>query len=113
VIGEHPETKAPVEIMDGPYGLYVKHGKTNATLPKEKKPEEVTMPEALALLAEKEASDPKAKRAAKGGKRSGGAKAKKAAAKPKVERPVGARTEAKLAARARKAAKSADKPKET
>jgi DNA topoisomerase-1 len=112
VIGEHPETKAPVEIMDGPYGLYVKHGKTNATLPKEKKPEEVTMPEALALLAEKEASDPKAKKAAKGKKKSGGAKTKRAP-KPKTEKPVGSRTEAKLAARARKAAKSADKSKET
>src|SRR5690606_37842303 len=65
VIGEHPETKAPVEIMDGPYGLYVKHEKTNATLPKEKKPEEVTMEEALKLLAEKEALDPKKAKKAK------------------------------------------------
>ncbi|MGZ3662419.1 MAG: type I DNA topoisomerase, partial [Bdellovibrionota bacterium] len=51
-IGEHPETKSPVEILEGPYGLYVKHEKTNATVPKDRKPEEVTMEEAVKLLAE-------------------------------------------------------------
>jgi DNA topoisomerase I len=119
VIGDHPETKAPVEIMDGPYGLYVKHGKTNATVPKEKKPEDLTMAEALALLSEKEVSTPaKApKKAAKGNAKGGKAKgAKKAAQKGKKaplpeedDKPVGSRTEAKLAARARAAAKSAEK----
>ena len=119
VIGDHPETKAPVEIMDGPYGLYVKHGKINATVPKEKKPEDLTMAEALVLLAEKEGSTPaKApKKAAKGKAKGGKAKgAKKAAKKGKKaplpeenDKPVGSRTEAKLAARARAAAKSAEK----
>ncbi len=55
-LGEHPTTKDPVEILEGPYGLYVKHGKINATIPKEKKAEEVTMDEAVKLLADKEAS---------------------------------------------------------
>jgi DNA topoisomerase-1 len=108
VVGEHPETKAPVEILDGPYGLYVKHGKTNATLPKERKPEDVTMDEALKLLAEKEGSQPakagKTKKAAKGSK---GGKAKKTV-KPKAEKPVGSRTEAKIAARARAAARASE-----
>lgn len=58
-VGEHPETKQPVEIFDGPYGMYIKHGKTNVTLPKEKKPEELTMEEAVKLIAEKEAVSPK------------------------------------------------------
>jgi DNA topoisomerase-1 len=64
-IGEHPETKSPVEILEGPYGLYVKHEKTNATVPKDKKPEDVTMDEAVKLLAEKELISPtkKAKKA--------------------------------------------------
>jgi DNA topoisomerase-1 len=105
VLGEHPETKAPVEIMDGPYGLYVKHGKTNATIPKERKPEEVTMDEAVKLLAEKEGGKParggRAK-AAKGARKSSGGKS----VKPKAEKPVGARTEAKLAARAKAAERS-------
>jgi DNA topoisomerase-1 len=99
VIGEHPETKAPVEIMDGPYGLYVKHEKTNATLPKEKKPEEVTMEEALKLLAEKEALDPKKAAKAKA-KAAPKTKAKKAPAKKKAE--AGDATEAKPAAKAAK-----------
>jgi DNA topoisomerase I len=74
-IGEHPETRSPVEILEGPYGLYVKHEKTNATVPKDRKPEEVTMDEAVRLLAEKEALNPK--KAARG--------AKKAKAEPKAK----------------------------
>jgi len=57
-LGEHPTTKEPVEILEGPYGLYVKHGKINATVPKEKKAEDLTMEEAVKLLADKEASAP-------------------------------------------------------
>lgn len=102
-MGEHPETKSPVEILEGPYGLYVKHEKTNATVPKEKKPEDLTMEEAVKLLAEKEALNPtkRGKAAAKSAKPKA-AKAKKAPA----EKPpaAGARTAAKLASRARKAA---------
>ena len=79
VVGEHPETKSPVELYDGPYGLYIKHEKTNATLPKEIKPEDLSMEQALKLLAEKEALNPrasktKAKKAEKPAKK---AKAKK------------------------------------
>lgn len=92
VIGEHPESKAPVEIMDGPYGLYVKHEKTNATLPKEKKPEDVTMEEALKLLAEKEALDPKK-----------AAKAKKAKAAPKAKAKGATKASPKKTAKAKKA----------
>jgi DNA topoisomerase-1 len=99
-LGEHPETKSPVEILEGPYGLYVKHQNTNATVPKDRKPEDVTMDEAVKLLAEKEALSP-AKRGA-GPKTKGGKKAAKGPKKPAAGRPVGARTEAKLAARARK-----------
>lgn len=120
-VGEHPDTKEPIELFDGPYGLYVKHGKINATVPKEKKPEELTLPEALQLLAEKEAqSGGGQKKVAKGSprsKKSGGAKSgssKSSASKSqgkveKAEKPVGSRTEAKLAARARAAAKAAAK----
>lgn len=57
-LGNHPATKEPVEILEGPYGLYIKHGKINATVPKEKKAEDVTMDEAVKLLAEKEALGP-------------------------------------------------------
>ncbi len=59
-LGEHPEKKGPVTVKDGRYGPYVNHGKINATLPKDKDPQSVTLDEALVLIAE---------RAAKGGKK--------------------------------------------
>ncbi len=70
-LGEHPEDKEPVEVYEGRYGPYVKHGKINATIPKEHDPMTVTLEEAVVWLAE---------RAAKGGgKSSRGRKAAKKA----------------------------------
>ena len=54
-LGEHPEDKKPVQIFEGRYGPYVKHGKTNATIPKERDPQDVTLDQALDLLKEKAA----------------------------------------------------------
>jgi DNA topoisomerase-3 len=55
VLGPHPRDKKPVELHAGRYGPYVKHGDINATLPDRDKADSVTLDEALALLAEKEA----------------------------------------------------------
>jgi DNA topoisomerase-1 len=63
-LGEHPTDGGPVNVMDGRYGAYVKFGKINATLPKDVKPEDVTMDMAVQLIAEKAA-----KSGAKKGKR--------------------------------------------
>lgn len=52
-LGAHPESGEPVDVMEGRYGPYVKHQKTNASLPKNTTPEEVTMEQALDLLAAK------------------------------------------------------------
>jgi len=60
-LGNHPVDGEPVRIMDGRYGPYVKHGKTNATLPKGKTAEEVTMDEAVALITAKAGTKPKPK----------------------------------------------------
>ncbi len=71
-LGEHPEG-GPIQVMPGRYGPYVKWGKVNATIPKETAPEDLTMEQALELIAAKAGK-------AKGGK---GA-AKKPAAKKKA-----------------------------
>ena len=51
-LGDHPDGGA-ITVRDGRYGPYVNWGKVNATLPKGKDPQAVTVEEALALIAEK------------------------------------------------------------
>ncbi|MDO8312366.1 MAG: DNA topoisomerase, partial [Sideroxyarcus sp.] len=84
-LGEHPDDKAPVEICSGRYGPYARHGKVNATLPKDVTPEAVTLEEALELIAAKAAKGGtgKAKTARKPAAKAKTTKAK-AAAKPKA-----------------------------
>ena len=57
-LGEHPTLTGPVKVLDGKYGPYVNHAKTNATLPKGTDPLALTMEEAVKLLAEREAKSP-------------------------------------------------------
>lgn len=59
VLGVHPETGDPIEVLEGRYGPYVNHQKTNATLPKDVTPESVTYEMALELLAAKAAAPKK------------------------------------------------------
>jgi DNA topoisomerase-1 len=100
IVGEHPADQAPIELYDGRYGMYVKHAGINATVPRDLKPEELTVDQAVSLLAE---------RAAKGGGKKP-ARARKAAA-PKIVAPAndagandaGAKTPAKRAAAKKKA----------
>ncbi len=49
-LGKHPQDETPIELFDGPYGPYVKCGKINASLPKEKKPEDLSLEEAVQLI---------------------------------------------------------------
>lgn len=65
-LGNHPETGDPIDVMEGRYGPYVKHQKTNASLPKGVDPNELTMDQALELLAAKAKSGGRKK---KGGRR--------------------------------------------
>jgi DNA topoisomerase-1 len=58
-LGEHPDGGGLVNVMDGRYGPYIKYAKINATIPKEKDPEKITMEEAVSLIAEKAAKGKK------------------------------------------------------
>ena len=101
-LGEHPDDKAPVEICSGRYGPYARHGKVNATLPKDMSPDKVTLEQALELIAAK---------AAKGGAGKGAKKPAAKAAKPKAAAKTAkaAATKAKTVT-AKKPATNAAKP---
>jgi DNA topoisomerase-1 len=62
-LGPHPETGLPLVICKGRYGPYVTDGKVNGTIGRDSDPEEITVADAVALLAAA------AERAAQGGGR--------------------------------------------
>ena len=88
-LGAHPSGEGRIEVFAGRYGPYVQHAKIRATLPKSMTPEELTLDEALGLLAEKAG-----KEAASGGKKTFTKKlsTKKPAAKKTVTKPVTTKT---------------------
>jgi len=98
-LGDHPEDGKPISIRKGRFGYYVKHGRVNATLPKDVDEKSVTLEEALALLAEK-ASKSKTKTGAK----KEPAETKKAAAKKST-------TKKKTTSKSKKTTKKAGKAK--
>ena len=97
-LGVHPVDGAPVKILSGRYGPYIKHGSTNANVPKGSEPADITLEEAVKLLAEREAKG--------GGKKPARGKA---AAKPKAltKNVVAKKPEAKKKAPAKKKAAKA------
>lgn len=110
-LGNHPDGGA-ITVREGRYGPYVNWGKVNATLPKGKDPQSVTVEEALAMITEKagKAPAPKAK-AAKTSKAKANAKtdadgaekpAKKPAAKPKAAAKTKTAAKPKAAAKTKK-----------
>ncbi|RZJ33190.1 MAG: DNA topoisomerase I, partial [Brevundimonas sp.] len=85
-LGEHPEDKAPVQVMAGRFGPYVKWGKVNATLPKGTAPEDMTLEAALPLLAERAAKAPAAKTKKAPAAKKAAAPKKAAAKKPAAKK---------------------------
>ncbi len=85
-LGKHPDTEEMVGLFDGRYGAYVKHQKTNATIPNTMNPDEITLEQALELITAKEAKPPRKKKAAKkkAAKKKAAKKTTKKAAKKKV-----------------------------
>ncbi len=62
-LGEHPADKKPVTLNKGRFGPYVRHGSVMASLSKKQSPDDLTLDEAVVLLAAKAAAGP-----AKGGR---------------------------------------------
>ncbi|TIM11024.1 MAG: type I DNA topoisomerase [Mesorhizobium sp.] len=95
-LGEHPAGGGKIVVRDGKYGPYVNFGKVNATLPKGKDPQSVTIEDAVTLIAEKEA------KGGNGGRkpfRKAAAPAKKPAAKkPAAKKPAAQKMAAKKVA---------------
>jgi DNA topoisomerase-1 len=112
-MGDHPDDKTTIEICSGRYGPYVRHGKINATLPKDITPEELTMAEALELIAAKAAKGDtgKSKPARKAKTDATKAEKPKAAAKPKTATTAKPKTAAKPKAATTVKPKAAAKPK--
>jgi DNA topoisomerase-1 len=110
ILGEHPEFGGPITLREGRFGPYVTHNKVNATIPTTSDPEDVTLDQAVALIAERIA-------------KTGGQPPKKKAAPKKAKSKAKTKTEAKAEedsgdakpapkkkkATAKKAAKKVDK----
>jgi DNA topoisomerase I len=106
-LGEHPGKGGPVVVKSGRYGPYVSHAGVNATLPKDKAPETITLEEALPLLAarEEQIANGSGKRPARGKMAKSPAKPAKVAEKP----TKGAKGEASAEPKAKAVKKAAPK----
>jgi len=89
VFGKHPVSGGDIKLMAGRYGPYVTDGTTNATLPRDKKPEDLTEAEAVVLIDERAAKGP-----AKG-KKKGAAKKAAPAKKAATKKPAAKKSPAK------------------
>ncbi len=118
-IGEYPGKGGPIVARAGRYGPYVSHDGVNATLPRDKTPETITLEEAVALIDARAAAGPSKKRGAKraapkkaapkkaASKAAPKAAAKKAAPEAGAEKPAAKPKAAKKAAPKKAAAKKA------
>jgi DNA topoisomerase-1 len=93
-LGAHPVSGGEIKVMPGRYGPYVTDGTTNATIPRDTKPEDVTLAVAVELIDA---------RAAKGKGKKKAAPKKAAAKKPAAKKPA-----AKRKAPAKKASSAAE-----
>ena len=106
LLGEHPVSGEKITVQAGRYGPYVKCGKVNATLPKDKTSEDLTLEEAVALVNAKAGKAPSPKKtAAKKTTKAAKAEAegeetpKKAAAKKAPAKKTPTKTAAKTTAK--------------
>src|SRR4029079_8588087 len=64
-LGLHPDSGAPVRVVEGRFGPYVTDGTTNASVPRGVVPEDLDLERAVDLLREREARGPAKKSGAK------------------------------------------------
>ncbi|MCB1885795.1 MAG: type I DNA topoisomerase [Geminicoccaceae bacterium] len=88
-LGPHPKDRKPIRVLAGRFGPYVKWGSVNASLPKGKEAETLTVDEALALIDAKSGKKTAKKKTA----------AAKAEAEPAAKKPAAKKTVAKPAAK--------------
>jgi DNA topoisomerase-1 len=79
--GAHPTSGGEMKVMAGRYGPYVSDGTTNATLPRDMKPEDLTEEQAIALIDARAAKGPAKKKGRKAPAKKKAAPRKKAGAK--------------------------------
>ena len=108
-LGAHPKDGAEVLVRKGRFGPYAQWGNTVANLPRGREMGEVTLDEAVALLAEK--GKPLAPRGKKGATKKPAAKAKAKAAAPEAKARPAAKATLKVKATLKAKPKTAAKPK--
>jgi DNA topoisomerase-1 len=84
-VGRHPKDGNPIALHKGRFGFYVKHGRQNASLPKAQDPDQLSVEQAVELLAKRASKDKGAGKAKgrKGG--NGGGTAPRKAARGKAQ----------------------------
>jgi DNA topoisomerase I len=96
-LGTHPQHAVPVQVKSGRYGPYVTDGTVNASVPKGRDPQQLTLEDGLELLAAREeklraqGQDPRAPGARRRGSRKApvAAKTRKTAAGRPASKPTG------------------------
>ncbi|WP_413442894.1 type I DNA topoisomerase [Synechococcus sp. MIT S1220] len=90
-LGQPDGSDETIQVYDGPYGLYVKQGKVNASLPEGKGADDITLAEAVELLEAKAAA-----------KKSSGRKAG-TTKRPTTKKPAASKTSTAKSSTAKKA----------
>jgi DNA topoisomerase-1 len=96
-LGTHPVSGGEIKVMPGRYGPYITDGTTNANVPRDAKPEEVTLETAIALIDARAAKGP-----AKGKPKKKAAPKQPAAKKAAPKKAAAKKAPAKKAASATK-----------
>ena len=97
-LGTPEGSETPIKLYDGRYGPYVSDGTTNASLPKDENPDELTLARALELIEARAAKGPAKKKKAAKKKATKKKAAKKKAAKKVTKKKAAKKVTSKKAA---------------